>query len=69
MAKRTYSIVNQKGQFIRADITGPDSFGEFKVKFFVNGMHPKGADYFTDDAGDANGTAQSEIKRMASFSA
>lgn len=67
MAKQTFSAINKKGQTIRADVTGPDSFGEYKTKFFVNGIHQKDADYFTDDKSDATGTAQAEIRRMAQF--
>jgi len=37
--------------------------GEFIVKFYVDGVYQKDADYFTDDREDALGTAKSEIKR------
>ena len=67
MAKQTFSAINKKGQNIRADVTGPNSFGDYKARFFVDGIHQKDADYYTDDKSDATGTAQAEIRRMSQF--
>jgi len=40
------------------------SDGEFIVKFYRAGKHYEPADYFTDDRGDAEGTARNELERM-----
>lgn len=40
--------------------------GEYRVKFFDNGVYMPDADYFTDDYKDAIGTARASILFMVS---
>ena len=37
---------------------------EYQVKFYKDGNHNEAEDYFTDDKGDAQGTAETETNRM-----
>lgn len=37
---------------------------EYTVRFYVDGIHQPGADYFTSDKDDAHGTARAEIARL-----
>lgn len=39
-------------------------WGEYRVKFHINGKHHEPADYHTNDVEDAHDTARSELKRM-----
>jgi len=61
--KKIHSVSNGK---LRADViklTGADDEGDpFIVKLFKNGKHHEPADYFTDDKGDAIGTAKMMVK-------
>ena len=61
--KKIHSVSNGK---LRADViklTGMDDEGDpFIVKLFKNGKHHEPADYYTDDKGDAIGTAKMMVK-------
>ncbi len=39
-------------------VSPKNQFGEHVVKFHINGIHQKNADYYTDDTEDAHGTAK-----------
>ena len=48
---------------IETKIKNRNSAGEFTVQLFVDGIHQKEADYFTDDRKDAATTAADMLKR------
>lgn len=55
----------------QAKVYKDSELGEHKVKFFVDGVHQKDADYHTDDKEDAKGTANTFVKegRESEYSA
>lgn len=55
-------LTNINGTFARI-MRGTDA-DEFVVKFYDRGQFQKNANYYTDDEGDAIGTARAELSRM-----
>lgn len=52
-------ILNNKGVgMITTKISYNGELGEYRIRLFVNGAYQAGADYFTDDKGDARNTAR-----------
>ena len=50
----------EDGQF-QALVRGRNQFGEFEVDFYVGGVVQAPARYYTDDRGDAEGTAEAWV--------
>lgn len=48
----------------RADIFFNDDLEEYLVKWFFEGKHLEGADYFTDDKSDAYETARIQLDNL-----
>ena len=44
-----------------ARVRAKSQWGDHIVQFFVGGVHNQAADYFTDDRGDAEGTADAWV--------
>lgn len=55
-------LTNINGTFAR--IMRDMDTDEFVVKFYGRGQFLKNANYYTDDEGDAIGTARAELSRM-----
>lgn len=51
----------EDGQY-KALVRSKNQWGDYVVQFFVGGVHNQDADYFTDDRGDAEGTADAWVK-------
>ncbi|TXH08487.1 MAG: hypothetical protein E6R03_18025 [Hyphomicrobiaceae bacterium] len=62
MALITKILTNVEGTFAR--ILRDTDTDEFVVKFYDRGQLLKNANYYTDDEGDAIGTARAELSRM-----
>lgn len=50
----------EEGQF-KALVRGRNMHGEFEVDFYVDGVVQAPARYYTDDRGDAEGTAEAWV--------
>lgn len=48
------------GQY-KAVVRGRNQFGEFEVDFYIGGVVQAPARYYTDDRGDAEGTAEAWV--------
>lgn len=64
MAYRTLSTVSNENATARIQKDSFNAPGEFRVSLTVRGTRQEGADYFTDDKADAEGTA---IKMIANY--
>lgn len=56
-------LTNISGTFAR--VMRDTETEEFVVKFYDRGQFLKNANYYTDDEGDAIGTARAELSRMS----
>lgn len=54
----TYKV--EEGQY-KALVRGRNMHGEFEVDFYVDGVVQSAARYYTDDRGDAEGTAEAWV--------
>ena len=50
----------EEGQY-KAMVRGRNQYGEFEVDFYVDGVVQAPARYYTDDRGDAEGTAEAWV--------
>lgn len=50
----------EDGQY-KACVRGRNQYGEFEVDFYVDGVVRSEARYFTEDRGDAEGTAEAWV--------
>ena len=47
-----------------AKVYRDSDWNEYRVKFFIDGVHQVDADYHTDDKADAISTAESIVKQL-----
>lgn len=64
MAYKMVRSVGTMGGGPSAKIEFNGDLAEYRVRFYRDGTHVPGADYFTDDLNDATGTASAELARM-----
>lgn len=58
MSTRTIYTVESDDGSVVARVRSKNQWGDYVVQFFVGGVHNQDADYFTDDRGDAESTAE-----------
>ena len=60
MRKQHETLTTTTGK--QAKVYGPNDYGEYVTRFYVNGKHMDASDYFTDDKQDAIDTARYHIR-------
>lgn len=63
--KITLSKQDQHGNTYKGELTYNSAYNEYKVRFLLNGVYQKNADYFTECKQDAESTFNAWVKQRA----